>query len=103
MARSDEKVSASSLPSITPPCPIAASRAATRWSSISAPISPGSAKSSIVVSSVMLATLSSSFAFITAVAQESSVPPMQKPSALTSSAPVTSRATSMARITPCCR
>ena len=51
----------------------------------------------------MLATLSSPFALITASAEASSVPPTQKPSVLTLSAPVMSRATSIAAITPSCR
>jgi hypothetical protein len=103
LARSDEKTNASSLPCSTPPLPIAASRAATASSLTSRPISPASPKSSIAVSIVMLATLSSPSAFITPSAEASSVPPTQNPSVFTRAAPVISRATSMACITPSSR
>ena len=61
-------------------------------SSISRPISPASLKSSIVVSNVRLAILSSPRAASTAAAQPSIVPPTQKPRALALSAPVIRRA-----------
>jgi hypothetical protein len=72
---------------MTPPLPIAASRLRDRLRDHDSPISPVSEKSSIVVSSVMLATGSSSCAFITASAEASSVPPTQKPSVFACSTP----------------
>ena len=68
-----------------------------------APMSPGSLKSSIVASSVRLATLRSPRAASTASALASSVPPTQKPSAFTVLLPLTALATSIAASTPSAR
>ena len=59
-------------------------------------MSPVSEKSIMVVSSVMLASLSSPRAASTPEAQLRMVPPTQKPSACTLSTPAISRATSIA-------
>ena len=66
-------------------------------------MSPVSLKSSMVVSSVMLAAGCSPRAASTASALASSVPPMQNPSVFTLSAPVIASATSIALSTPCSR
>ena len=63
-------------------------------------MSPGSAKSSIVVRKVALATLASRRAASTASALARIVPPTQKPSVLTVRLPEISRAARMAASAP---
>ncbi len=93
LARRLEKTNASSLPGRMPRLPMAASRVATEASSTNRPIWPVSEKSSIAARKVALATMSSSFAAMTARPAPSSVPPTQKPSAFTLSVLAISRAT----------
>jgi hypothetical protein len=66
-------------------------------------MSPVSLKSSIDVSSVMLAALCSPRAARAARALASNVPPMQNPSVLALSASVMASAASIAASTPCSR